>query len=429
LRQLRVARRALRPIECGRSLCDGYTGKRALKFLESVGGVLPRRCCGRELPAGRRPGKVGSAFLRSNLVRIKKTRSTIAETCGALLLGVNGICVIGHPEQQGLSVVSACAWDPTVPPATRLIGRSHQLSGSLDAEAGRERSGRRNPRSLKAGARPRGPANPRLWLTETKLVVAQVVARSIGERWRWRLVGCGKCPARLSLSNTSSSHRVETNDAWIRSRTGIAARRVRWARGRHSPGLATDAGGRLLAHAGWQASDLDLNILLGPPSSPRHLLRHGPPDPGGLGQTRRCAFDLDGRPAVASVCPDPRRHYLAAGTMRRVLVIGADQLSAAGLTGMTAAPCVLFGRWRPPLWALRSLALALTMAAGFECTPMAAAPSALTLQAGQGSAHPLGGRAIPPQRGGFQPIQMKGSEVYKFARGRESAAPCLEALA
>jgi glycerol-3-phosphate acyltransferase PlsX len=85
-------------------VCDGYTGNVLLKFLESVGSVL-LDVLRAELPRGRR-GKVGSAFLRSNLVRIKK-RLDHAEHGGALLLGVNGVCVIGHGSSKALSVVSA----------------------------------------------------------------------------------------------------------------------------------------------------------------------------------------------------------------------------------------------------------------------------------------------------------------------------------
>ncbi len=85
-------------------VCDGFTGNILLKFLESVGGVL-LDILKSELPRGRR-GKVGSAFLKSNLIRIKK-RLDHAEHGGALLLGVNGICVIGHGSSKSLSVVSA----------------------------------------------------------------------------------------------------------------------------------------------------------------------------------------------------------------------------------------------------------------------------------------------------------------------------------
>ena len=85
-------------------VCDGFTGNILLKFLESVGSVL-LGVLRAELPRGRR-GKVGSAFLRSNLKRIKK-RLDHAEHGGALLLGVNGICVIGHGSSKALSVLSA----------------------------------------------------------------------------------------------------------------------------------------------------------------------------------------------------------------------------------------------------------------------------------------------------------------------------------
>ncbi len=85
-------------------VCDGFTGNILLKFLESVGSVL-LDVLRAELPRGRR-GKVGSAFLRTNLKRIKK-RLDHAEHGGALLLGVNGICVIGHGSSKALSVVSA----------------------------------------------------------------------------------------------------------------------------------------------------------------------------------------------------------------------------------------------------------------------------------------------------------------------------------
>ena len=85
-------------------VCDGFTGNVLLKFLESVGSVL-LDVIKVELPRGRR-GKVGSAFLINNLRRIKK-RLDHAEHGGALLLGVDGICVIGHGSSKALSVVSA----------------------------------------------------------------------------------------------------------------------------------------------------------------------------------------------------------------------------------------------------------------------------------------------------------------------------------
>ncbi|BEV35229.1 phosphate acyltransferase PlsX [Synechococcus sp. M16CYN] len=85
-------------------VCDGFTGNVLLKFLESVASVM-LEVLRAELPRGRR-GKVGSAFLYGNLQRIKK-RFDHAEHGGALLLGVNGITVIGHGSSKSLSVVNA----------------------------------------------------------------------------------------------------------------------------------------------------------------------------------------------------------------------------------------------------------------------------------------------------------------------------------
>ena len=75
-----------------------------LKFLESVGSVL-LGVLRAELPRGRR-GKVGSAFLRSNLKRIKK-RLDHAEHGGALLLGVNGISIVAHGSSGPKSIMNS----------------------------------------------------------------------------------------------------------------------------------------------------------------------------------------------------------------------------------------------------------------------------------------------------------------------------------
>ena len=110
-------------------VCDGFTGNVLLKFLESVGSVL-LDVLRAELPRGRR-GKVGSAFLRSNLVRIKK-RLDHAEHGGALLLGVNGVCVIGHGSSKALSVVSALRLAHSAA-SHGVMDDLHKLSDSTEA--------------------------------------------------------------------------------------------------------------------------------------------------------------------------------------------------------------------------------------------------------------------------------------------------------
>ena len=110
-------------------VCDGFTGNVLLKFLESVGSVL-LDVLKAELPRGRR-GKVGSAFLISNLRRIKK-RLDHAEHGGALLLGVNGVCVIGHGSSKALSVVSALRLAHSAA-SHGVMDDLHRLSAGADA--------------------------------------------------------------------------------------------------------------------------------------------------------------------------------------------------------------------------------------------------------------------------------------------------------
>ncbi len=107
-------------------VCDGYTGNVLLKFLESVGSVL-LDVIKAELPRGRR-GKVGSAFLIGNLRRIKK-RLDHAEHGGALLLGVDGVCVIGHGSSKALSVLSALRLAHSAA-SHGVMANLHALSGS-----------------------------------------------------------------------------------------------------------------------------------------------------------------------------------------------------------------------------------------------------------------------------------------------------------
>ena len=85
-------------------VCDGFVGNVLLKFAEAVGGVI-LQILREELPQGIR-GQIGTAILKPNLKRVNQ-RMDHAEHGGALLLGVNGICFIGHGSSQAPSIFSA----------------------------------------------------------------------------------------------------------------------------------------------------------------------------------------------------------------------------------------------------------------------------------------------------------------------------------
>jgi phosphate acyltransferase len=85
-------------------VCDGFVGNVLLKFAEAVGGII-LQILKEELPRGIH-GQIGTALLKPNLKRLKQ-RMDHAEHGGALLFGVNGICIISHGSSQAPSIFSA----------------------------------------------------------------------------------------------------------------------------------------------------------------------------------------------------------------------------------------------------------------------------------------------------------------------------------
>ncbi|GBF85200.1 phosphate acyltransferase PlsX [Aphanothece sacrum] len=85
-------------------VCDGFVGNVLLKFAEAVGEIL-LQIIREELPQGWR-GQVGSAILKPNLKKLKQ-RVDHAEHGGALLFGVEGVCIISHGSSQAPSIFNA----------------------------------------------------------------------------------------------------------------------------------------------------------------------------------------------------------------------------------------------------------------------------------------------------------------------------------
>jgi len=120
--------------------------------------------------------------------------------------------------------------------------------------------------------------------------------------------GSGSATPQRSISNTELGQRVETSDDWIRSRTGIAARRVIGADESLGElnGLAAE---RALAMAGWSADSLDLILLATSTpddlfgSAPRLQARIGAV---GLAAARRAVLP-DGVPVVTLATAHPAK--------------------------------------------------------------------------------------------------------------------------
>lgn len=222
------------------------------------------------------------------------------------------------------------------------------------------------------------------------------------------LVGCGSALPAASVSNTDLSQRVETSDDWIRSRTGIAARRVA-AADEPLTVLAGRAAAAALAHAGWTAADVDLILLA--TSSPDDLFGTAPRVQAAIGATNAVAFDLTAACSGFLFALITAGQYIASGAVGRALVIGADQLSR-WVDWDDRRTCVLFGDGAAAV-AVEASSTDTSDLLGFRMRSDGSRNACLTLAQTETREALLG--PLSAQKGGFAPIHMNGQEVYKFA--------------
>ncbi|MEB3172917.1 MAG: beta-ketoacyl-ACP synthase III [Cyanobacteriota bacterium] len=222
------------------------------------------------------------------------------------------------------------------------------------------------------------------------------------------LVGSGSAVPAASISNEALSARVDTSDDWIRSRTGIAARRIAGP-DEGLTALASRAAQACLEQAGWSADQLDLIVLA--TSSPDDLFGTAPRIQAAIGASGAVAFDLTAACSGFLFALITAGQYLASGAMRRALVIGADQLSR-WVDWDDRRTCVLFGDGAAAV-AVEACPADQSGLLGFRMRSDGSRNACLTLA--QTDTRDALLRGVSNQKGGFAPIQMNGQEVYKFA--------------
>ena len=142
------------------------------------------------------------------------------------------------------------------------------------------------------------------------------------------------------VSNEALSRRVDTDDAWIRRRTGIGQRHI-VADGETTADLATAAATTALANGGLDATDIDLIIVATTtpdntfPSTATKVQHM-------IGAKGAIAFDVQAVCAGFVYALDIAEAMLQGGRGRRALVIGAESFSKL-LDWQDRTTCVLFG--------------------------------------------------------------------------------------
>ncbi len=222
------------------------------------------------------------------------------------------------------------------------------------------------------------------------------------------LVGCGSATPSQRINNDQLGQRVDTSDAWIRSRTGISARRV-IGPDETLTGLSHQAAANALTMAGWESESVDLIILA--TSTPDDLFGSAPQLQAMLGAREAVAFDLTAACSGFLFALVTAAQFLRTGAMRRALVIGADQLSR-WVNWDDRRSCVLFGDGAGAV-ALEATSAAQNGLLGFQLKSDGSRGDCLNLPQVQNYLSLVAGTSH--QQGGFQSIQMNGQEVYKFA--------------
>ncbi len=155
-----------------------------------------------------------------------------------------------------------------------------------------------------------------------------------------RVVSCGAYLPERIITNAEMSSMVDTDDSWIRKRTGIKQRHVA-ADGERTSDLGLAAAKEALAAASLKPQDIDLIICATstpdetfPATATRIQSR--------LGIKGGAAFDVQAVCSGFIYALSVANNFIRVGQAKRVLVVGAETFSRI-LDWSDRSTCVLFG--------------------------------------------------------------------------------------
>ena len=220
------------------------------------------------------------------------------------------------------------------------------------------------------------------------------------------IIGTGSCLPDRIMTNQEMEQIVDTNDEWIRSRTGICERRVSDENTATSD-LSTTAALRALENANLKPEDIDLIIVatvtpdMAFPSTACIVQKN-------IGAVNAAAFDLEAACTGFLYGLSIADNFIKTGFYKHILVIGAETLTKiADFTDRNT--CVIFGDG-----AGAAIVSEVEEDYGILSTYLGADG-----RGGHLLSQPAGGSRIPATLESVQNrlhyIKMDGSEVFKFA--------------
>ncbi len=232
------------------------------------------------------------------------------------------------------------------------------------------------------------------------------------------ITGWGMAVPETIMTNDDLSKLVDTNDTWIRERTGIRERRI--ARDHEFPStLGVEASINALKVANVRPTDLDLIICTS--SSPEYIF----PATACLiqdqiGATKAGAFDLLAACTGFIFAMNMAAQAIRSGSIKTALVVGAETLSRF-INWKDRNTCILFGDG----------AGAFVLQASERPGGVLSAVMHSDGSGGDSLSLPGGGSRYPATeatiREGKHYVHMDGKEVFRFAT-RVMASATLEAL-
>ncbi len=155
-----------------------------------------------------------------------------------------------------------------------------------------------------------------------------------------RIIGVGAGLPSSIVTNEDLTKLVDTSDEWIKTRTGISARRIVKDH-ETATGLAIEAAKDALAFAGIGGDTIDLVIVA--TSTPDNLYPSTACQvQAAIGAHRAPSFDMEAACTGIVYAISVGQQFIGSGTYKRVLVVGVD-IHSRFLDWEDRNTCILFG--------------------------------------------------------------------------------------
>ncbi|HJD60783.1 MAG TPA: ketoacyl-ACP synthase III [Rickettsia endosymbiont of Degeeriella rufa] len=155
-----------------------------------------------------------------------------------------------------------------------------------------------------------------------------------------KIIGCGEYLPSKIVSNDELAKFVDTNDEWIRTRSGISQRHIAGDT-EYTSHLALKASEKAIADAGVSVNDIDL-IITCTTTPDNSFPSVATKVQGYLGLTNVPSFDLQAVCAGFVYGMQVANSLISSGKYKTILLIGAEKMTSL-LDWEDRATCVLFG--------------------------------------------------------------------------------------